>query len=74
MVNRRIDVPAAKRRIRQLAEDALLEYYEELNEGGDPCDPTCIALLARHDALMDALDQIEPTYKVLRWERADWTS
>ena len=67
-------MPAAKRRIRQLAEDCLLEYYEELQATGDANDPTCVALLARHDALMDALDQIEPTYKVLRWERADWTS
>lgn len=73
MVNRKIDVVAARRRIRQLAEDALLEYYEEV-EHTSPTDPHCIALLARHDALLDALDQIEPAYKLLRWERSDWTS
>lgn len=74
MVNRKIDVEAARRRIRELAEDALLEYYDALDVTGDPLNPNCVALLARHDALQDALDQIEPTRQILRWERADWTS
>jgi hypothetical protein len=74
VVNRKIDVEAARRRIRELAEDALLEYYDALDELGDPMNPVCVQLLARHDALLDALDQIEPTRQILRWERAEWTS
>lgn len=74
MVNRPNRLPRAYKAILGLAEETLLAFYEQ-SEHLPPGHPELLSLIARHEALMEAADEIEMDVAArLRWERQQWTS